>query len=65
MTHKPVKELSVYPKLFGGKVNENIYKFKQKMIKAMEGNQIAEKDKIEVLRKYLKEFQKESMSDDV
>ena len=63
--HKPVKELSVYPAPFGGKANENVYKFKQKMIEAMESNQIAEKDKVEVLRKHLKGFPKESVSDDV
>ena len=45
MMCKPVKELSVYPELFGGKVNENVYRFKQNMIEAMEGNQIAEKVK--------------------
>ena len=46
-------------------MNINIYKFKQKMIEAMEGNQIAEKDKIDVLRKHLKGFLRESISDDV
>ena len=35
------------------------------MIEAMEANQIAEKDKIEVLRKHLKGFRKDSISDDV
>ena len=65
LSHKPVKELSVYPAPFGGKANENVYKFKQKMIEAMEANQIAEKDKIEVLRKHLKGFPKDSISDDV
>ena len=35
------------------------------MIEAIEENQIAEKDKIEVLRKHLKGFPKESISDDV
>ena len=65
LTHKPVKELSVYPDPFGGKANENVYKFKQKMIKAMEGNQIAEKDRIEILMQHLKGFPKDSISDDV
>ena len=65
LTHKPVKELSAYPEPFTGKVIENVFKFKQKMIKAMEGNQIAKKDKIEVLRKHLKGFPKESIIYDV
>ena len=65
MTHKPVKEPAVYPEPFLGKLMENIYKFKQKIIKAMEGNQIAEKDKVEVLRKHLRGSPRESISDDV
>ena len=28
LTHKPVKELAVYPEPFSGKVIENVYKFK-------------------------------------
>ena len=47
------------------KAIENVYKFKQKMIEAMEPNQIAEKDKIKVLRKLLKGFPKDIISDDV
>ena len=35
------------------------------MIEALEINQIAKKDKVEVLRKYLKGFPKESINDDV
>ena len=35
------------------------------MIEAMEGNQIAEKDKVEVLRKHLRGSPRQSISDDV
>ena len=35
------------------------------MIYALEGNQIAEKDKVEVLRKYLRGSPKEAIGDDV
>ena len=32
LTHKSVKELSVYSEPFEGKAHENVYKFKQRMI---------------------------------
>ena len=41
-----------------------LYKLKQKMIEVMEANQIAGKDKIEILKKHLKGFPKDSISDD-
>ena len=51
---KPVKDVAVYPPPFGGNDNEDVYKFKEKMLEAITTNQIREKDKVEVLRKYLK-----------
>ena len=51
---KPVKEVAVYPKAFGGTDGEDVYKFKEKMLEAITTNQIREKDKVEVLCKHLK-----------
>ena len=50
---KSVKEVAVYPKTFTGSADDNIHKFKEKMIEAIRTNQIREKDKVEVLRKHL------------
>ena len=50
---KAVKEVAVYPKTFTGSAEENVHKFKEKMIEAIRTNQIREKDKVEVLRKHL------------
>ena len=50
---KAVKDLAVYPPPFSGKDNEDIFKFKEKMMDAITSNQVREKDKVEVLRKYL------------
>ena len=51
---KPVKEVAVYPPPFSGSDGEDVYKFKEKMLEAITTNQIREKDKVEVLRKYLR-----------
>ena len=51
---KGVKELAIYPDVFSGKESEDIFDFKEKMVDALRTNQIREKDKITVLRKYLK-----------
>ena len=51
---KGVKELAIYPDVFSGKESEDIFDFKEKMLDALRTNQIREKDKITVLRKYLK-----------
>ena len=50
---KSVKDLAVYPPVFKGKDGEDVYKFKEKMLEALTTNQVREKDKVEVLRKYL------------
>ena len=51
---KGVKDIAVYPAPFGGKPNKNIYTFKQEMLDALKTNQIPEKDKVKVLKKYLR-----------
>ena len=51
---KPVKEDSLYPKPFGGTKGEDVYKFRQKFLEAIEANQVSEKHKVEVLRKHLR-----------
>ena len=61
---KNVKDIAVYPSPFGGKPNENIYTFKQKMLDALATNQIPERDKVEVLRKYLRGAPRDSIGDD-
>ena len=59
---KPVKELSVYPDSFSGKPGENLFKFIEKMEKALASNQVKEGDKVEVLKKYLKGEAKELLA---
>ena len=61
---KGVKDIAVYPAPFGGKPNENVYSFKQKMLYALGTNQIPDRDKVEVLRKYLKGAPRDSIGDD-
>merc|ERR1712240_728449 len=61
---KGVKNIAVYPAPFGGKPNENVYTFKQKMLHALATNQIPERDKVKVLRKYLKGAHRDSIGDD-
>ena len=61
---KTVKEVALYPAPYGGKPNENLYTFKQRMLDALASNQIPERDKIEVLRKHLKGAPRDSISDD-
>ena len=56
--------MAQYPPPFGGKPNKNIYTFKQKMLDALETNQIPERNKVEVLRKHLKGAPRESIGDD-
>ena len=51
---KNVKDIAVYPSPFGGKLNKNVYTFKQEMLDALATNQIPEKDKVKVLKKYLR-----------
>ena len=51
---KPVKEVHIYPPPFSGKPGENVFKFIEKMKIAMIANQIAENNKIEVLKKHLR-----------
>ena len=51
---KAVKEVAVYPPVFGGTDGEDVYKFKEKLVEAITANQVREKDKIDILRKYLK-----------
>ena len=62
--NKPVKETAVYPATFSGRGSENIFKFKEKFLNALETNQVREQDKFEVLRKHLKGYAKESIDDD-
>ena len=61
---KNVRNVAVYPAPLRGKPNKNIYTFKQKMLDALATNQIPERDKVEVLRKYLRGAPRESISDD-
>ena len=61
---KGVKDIAVYPAPFGGKPNKNVYSFKQKMLHSLATNQIPERDKVEVLRKYLKGAPRNSIGDD-
>ena len=49
-----MKELSEYPETFAGAPGENINK-SHKLIESFTANQVREKDKVEVLRKQLKE----------
>ena len=60
---KGVKDIAVYPSPFGDKPNKNIYTFKQEMLDALKTNQIPEKDKVKVLRKYLKGAPRESVGE--
>ena len=60
---KPVKEVAVYPPPFGGNASENVYKFREKITEAIQANQIREKDKPDIVRKYLKGFAKEITGD--
>ena len=61
---KNVKDIAVYPSPFGGKPNKNVYTFKQEMLHALATNQIPERDKVKVLRKYLKGAPRDSIGDD-
>merc|ERR1712082_154827 len=60
---KGVKDIAVYPAPFGGKPNKNVYTFKHEMLDALKTNQIPEKDKVKVLRKYLKGAPRESVGE--
>ena len=59
-----IKDITVYPSPFGGKPNKNVYTFKQEMLDALKTNQIPEKDKVKVLKKYLKGAPRESVGED-
>ena len=61
---KGIKDNAFYPAPLGGKPNENVYTFKQKMLHALATNQIPERDKVKVLRKYLKGAPRDSIGDD-
>ena len=43
----------MYPAPYGGKSHENLFIFKQRMLDALATNQVPERDKVEVLKKYL------------
>ena len=60
---KGVKDIAVYPSPFGGTPNKNIYTFKHKMLDALATNQIPARDKVKVLRKYLKGAPRDSIGD--
>ena len=60
---RTVKELAVYPEAFGGEKGENVYKFRDKMTEAITANQIREKDKVDVLRKHLRNTAKDMIGD--
>ena len=62
--NKEVRETAVYPSAFSGQAGQNILKFKEKFLNALEANQIRERDKVEVLKKHLKGYPKESIGDD-
>ena len=62
---KPVKEVAAYPAPFSGKAGENIHIFKEKFINAIASNQVRERDKLEVLRKYLRGDPRNIVGDDV
>lgn len=61
---KPVKEVTVYPSDFGGTIHENIFKFKEKFLDALESNQVREKGKVELLKKHLRGLARKSIGDD-
>ena len=48
----------MYPPPCGGTPTEDIYKFLDKMFDAFTANQISEKDRVDILKKYLKGFPK-------
>ena len=60
---KTIKEVAVYPPPFSGKKGEDVYKFKEKFVEAITANQIREKDKVEVLRKHLRDNAKTRVGD--
>ena len=60
---KAVKEVAVYPPAFGAGTGEDVFKFKEKFVEAVNANQVREKDKIEVLRKHLKGKAKDIFGD--
>ena len=60
---KPVKEVAIYPPPFGGTASENVYKFRDKITEAIQANQIREKDRPDIVRKYLKGFAKDVTGD--
>ena len=49
----PSKGTVPVPDVFEGKVGNNVYKFKEKVLEYVDAAQIREKDKVETLRKYL------------
>jgi hypothetical protein len=60
---KTINEVAVYPPPFSGKKGEDVYKFKEKFVEAITANQIREKDKVEVLRKHLRDTAKTRVGD--
>ena len=54
MTNKSLaQENVVFPEAFTGELGENVFKFKQKFLQAIQDSQVWDKDKVEILRKHL------------
>ena len=51
----------MYPDPFSGNSRENIFKFKEKFLDALEANQVQEKDKVHVLRGRLKDYPRDTI----
>ena len=43
----------MFPEAFIGELGENVFKFKQKFLQAIQDSQVRDKDKVEILRKHL------------
>ena len=50
---KQVKDINTYPEVFYGKPGENVFKFLDKMKEAFDSNQVSEKERVDILKKYL------------
>ena len=54
LTNKSLaRENIVFPEAFTGELGENVFKFKQKFLQAIQDSQVRDKDKVEILRKHL------------
>ena len=47
------RENVVFPENFSGEFGENVFKFKEKFLQALNDSQVREQDKVETLRKHL------------